>query len=147
LPLVIRYKKEQLKIHKSKRKYKGIIMFEMYFKAVFVDFADFDGRARRKEYWMFFLGNVVVCFILSFFLSFIPTQLANIFGGIYSLALLIPSLAVSVRRMHDVGHSGWYAIIPLYGLILSFAPGDDGENEYGSDPKNEIEDLEEIGKE
>lgn len=56
---------------------------------------------------------------------------------IYSLAALIPALAVGVRRMHDVGKSGWYLLIPIYNLILAFTEGDAGDNEYGPNPKAE----------
>lgn len=58
---------------------------------------------------------------------FIPT--------IYSLAVLIPGIAVAIRRMHDVGKSGWYILIPIYNLILACTDGDKGQNEYGADPK------------
>jgi uncharacterized membrane protein YhaH (DUF805 family) len=60
---------------------------------------------------------------------------------IFSLAILIPSLAVGVRRMHDVNKSGWYVLIPIYNLILACENGTDGPNDYGSDPKrSELED-------
>lgn len=62
-----------------------------------------------------------------------PQWLSNL----YSLAVLVPSLAVAVRRMHDVGKSGWYILIPIYNLILAVTEGDNGPNEYGEDPKNE----------
>jgi uncharacterized membrane protein YhaH (DUF805 family) len=61
-------------------------------------------------------------------------QLANV----YSLALLVPSIAVGVRRMHDVGKSGWFILIPIYNLILACTEGTQGENEYGADPKATI---------
>ena len=71
-----------------------------------------------KEYWSFFLVNI--------FLSIIPFV-----GTIYSLAVLIPSLAVAVRRMHDVGVSGWYILIPIYNIVLLCTKGDHFYNEYG----------------
>ncbi|MNR34825.1 Inner membrane protein YhaI [compost metagenome] len=71
---------------------------------------------------------------------------------LYGLGTMVPSLAVSVRRMHDIGKSGWtifVAMIPLVGpiwiLVLFFTEGDRGENYYGTDPKNEIEEINEIG--
>jgi uncharacterized membrane protein YhaH (DUF805 family) len=54
---------------------------------------------------------------------------------IYSLGTIVPALAVSVRRMHDVGKSGWYILIPIYNLVLACTNGDTGTNEYGPDPK------------
>ncbi len=56
-------------------------------------------------------------------------------GTIYSLAVFIPSIAVAVRRMHDVGKSGWFILIPIYNLILACTNGESGENKYGTDPK------------
>ncbi|MFZ1458042.1 MAG: DUF805 domain-containing protein [Saprospiraceae bacterium] len=70
----------------------------------------------------------------------------GIFGLILSLALFIPSLAVAIRRMHDVGKSGWYCLIPFYNLILALTEGEKGLNEYGPDPKNPTNELESLGK-
>ena len=108
-----------------------------YYLKVLQNYVNFNGRARRKEYWMFVLFNFIASFILGFIgllLDF--TFLANL----YSLAVLLPSIAVGVRRMHDVGKSGWYILIPIYNLILCGTEGDNGENEYGPDPKNENSD-------
>lgn len=104
-----------------------------YFK-VLQNYATFNGRARRSEYWYFFLFNVIISFILSFVgLETGTTILSNI----YSLAVLIPGIAVGVRRMHDVGKSGWFILIPIYNLILACTEGTRGDNEYGPDPKAE----------
>ncbi|MCE2743744.1 MAG: DUF805 domain-containing protein, partial [Fluviicola sp.] len=65
----------------------------------------------------------------------------SIIGNIYSLAVLLPSLAVAVRRMHDVGKSGWFVLIPIYNFILAVTEGDSGSNEYGNDPKSEGNDI------
>lgn len=105
---------------------------------VIQNYALFSGRARRKEYWMFFLFNVIISMVFTiidqiFFGLYQPQWLSNL----YSLAVLVPSLAVAVRRMHDVGKSGWYILIPIYNLILAVTEGDNGPNEYGEDPKNE----------
>ncbi|EOR95430.1 protein of unknown function DUF805 [Arcticibacter svalbardensis MN12-7] len=59
----------------------------------------------------------------------------NLLYNIYSFAVLIPSIAVGVRRMHDVNKSGWFLLIPIYNLILAFTDGTPGENAYGQDPK------------
>lgn len=91
-----------------------------YFKA-FENYANFNGRARRREYWYFMLFTTLV----QLFLTLIDK---SFFANIYVLAVFLPSLAVGVRRMHDVGKSGWYIIIPIYCFILACTSGDHGEN-------------------
>lgn len=93
----------------------------------------FTGRARRREYWYFFLANFIVAFILGIIDGIIGMQ---ILGGIYSLVVLLPGLAVGIRRMHDVGKSGWFILIPIYNLILCCTEGERGDNKYGPDPKS-----------
>lgn len=111
-----------------------------YFK-VLKKYAIFNGRARRKEYWMFTLINFFVLLILSILDgatgSFDEESGYGLFSSLYQLAVIIPSIAVGVRRMHDVGKSGWYIIVPIYNFILTVTEGDFGENEYGNDPKQE----------
>jgi uncharacterized membrane protein YhaH (DUF805 family) len=104
-----------------------------YYLQVLKNYAVFNGRARRSEYWYFFLFNMIISIGLGFLggladLSFL--------SNIYSLAVLIPAIAVGVRRMHDVGKSGWYLLIPIYSLILACTEGTKGENQYGADPKD-----------
>ena len=96
-------------------------------KSVFTNYSNFNGRARRSEYWWFFLFSMIVSQGLSFISS--PASL------VFSLVTIIPSIAVGVRRMHDVGKSGWFLLIPIYNIILAATNGDSGTNEYGSDPK------------
>jgi len=98
-----------------------------YYFEVLKKYAVFSGRARRKEFWMFFLFNVIIGSVLSL--------VSNFLGGIYQLAILIPITAVGVRRMHDVNKSGWYLVIPIYSLILACTDGTKGDNKYGPDPK------------
>ena len=111
-----------------------------YFK-VLQNYATFSGRARRKEYWMFVLFNVIVSFVFGFVCGFIGIpELANLYtllANLYTLAVLLPSIAVGVRRMHDVGKSGWFLLIPIYNFILAVTEGEKGENKYGADPKLE----------
>ncbi|MDA3861692.1 MAG: DUF805 domain-containing protein [Melioribacteraceae bacterium] len=114
-----------------------------WFLAVVKNYAGFSGRARRKEYWMFQLFNIlflIVAVVLDFVLEtyFVLTSL-------YSLALIIPSLAVTVRRLHDTGKSGWMmfiSFIPIIGTIwlLFFLVTDSnfGENQYGQNPKESV---------
>ena len=102
-----------------------------YFK-VWKNYATFSGRARRSEYWYFHLLNVIIIYGL----AHIDKSLnSNTLCPIYELAVLVPMLAVSARRTHDVGKSGWFYFIPIYDIILACTDGYRGRNEYGSDPK------------
>src|SRR6476469_9016292 len=101
-----------------------------YYLDVLKNYAVFSGRARRSEDWYFFLFNIIVSIILT--IMDLVIQL-NFLNTIYSLAVLLPSFAVGVRRMHDLGKSGWYILIPIYNLILACTDGDSVENEYGED--------------
>jgi len=104
-------------------------------------FADFRGRARRKEYWMFTLCTVILLVgidVLGIILSGLSPSLGDIFMvlvGICILIVILPSIAISVRRVHDCGKDWWYILIPIYNLILMFTEGNKGENAYGADPK------------
>jgi uncharacterized membrane protein YhaH (DUF805 family) len=103
-----------------------------YYLIVLQNFANFSGRARRSEYWYFVLFNIIISFVLGFIGGLYDfTMLSNI----YSLVIIIPSIAVGVRRMHDVGKSGWFILIPIYNLILACTEGEKGDNKYGPDPK------------
>lgn len=101
----------------------------------------FTGRARRSEYWNFVLINFMNSYLLSLvdltFGLIDPDTGYGTFGTTYGFAVLIPGIAVGVRRMHDVGKSGWYLLIPVYNIVLAATPGNIGDNEYGEDPKNE----------
>ena len=109
--------------------------------SVLKNYAKFDGRARRREYWMFTLVNVAVYFVL----NILATQVSAYIGFVaiaYMLGILVPSIAVAIRRMHDIGKSGWWvliALVPLIGgiwfLVLSVTAGQSGSNAYGADPK------------
>ena len=103
-----------------------------YYIHVLKNYATFNGRARRSEYWYFILFNTLISVGLNVIGGYISFGLI---GTIYSLAVLIPSIAVGVRRMHDVGKSGWFLLIPIYNLILALTDGEKGENQYGADPK------------
>jgi uncharacterized membrane protein YhaH (DUF805 family) len=103
-----------------------------YFFDVLRNYATFTGRARRSEYWYFTLFSTIISVVLTIIGN---TMGAPIIDTLYSLAILIPSIAVGVRRMHDVGKSGWFILIPIYNLILACTDGTSGPNEYGEDPK------------
>jgi len=101
-------------------------------------YAKGEGRARRTEYWMF----VLIYFIIAVSLAFVEILItgdgdSNFIVRLFHLAMLVPSAAVGVRRMHDVGKSGWFLLIPIYNLILAVTEGEKGENKYGPDPKME----------
>lgn len=98
-------------------------------------YAEFSGRARRKEYWIFYLYSAIALLILTFIdIQFDSDRLLS---KIFTLALLIPFYAVGWRRMHDTDHSGWWLLIPLYNIILLAREGQREDNRFGSDPKVE----------
>ncbi|WP_250471284.1 DUF805 domain-containing protein [Caballeronia sp. GAFFF1] len=107
-------------------------------------FATFNGRARRSEYWYFQLFAGIVAGVAMVLMGINEDSLAVIsLVTIVVLALFLPSLAVTVRRLHDTGRSGWFylvAFVPLVGGILVFiwtcSRGTEGVNRYGSDPLN-----------
>ncbi|MGE5397279.1 MAG: DUF805 domain-containing protein [Chitinophagales bacterium] len=119
-----------------------------WYLTVMQKYVVFDGRARRKEYWMFILFNIIFGACAMILDSLLGTsKVGGMYGIIYSLytlAVFLPSLAVSIRRLHDVGKSGWFiliAFIPIIGaiwlLILMCTDGKPGENQYGPNPKEE----------
>jgi uncharacterized membrane protein YhaH (DUF805 family) len=115
--------------------------FEVYYIGIFRKYAVFTGRARRKEYWMFYLFNFLVSFILGFIDGLYHGNSGNsmqgigVLNSIYSLIAFLPSVGVSIRRMHDVNKSGWFILVPIYNLILLLTDGTRGDNRFGSDPK------------
>ncbi|WP_452219883.1 DUF805 domain-containing protein [Lacinutrix salivirga] len=122
-----------------------------FLKVVRDNYANFSGRARRQEYWMFFLFHIIFLygsmFISGMLAGATDTPAFMIIYVIYAFGILIPALAVSVRRMHDVGKSGWYMLIPIYSFILAVTEGETGPNQYGPDPKVPTsEEINDIGK-
>ncbi|MFK5973041.1 MAG: DUF805 domain-containing protein [Flavobacteriaceae bacterium] len=124
---------------------------------VIKQYADFKGRARRREYWMFALFNIIVIMALLLVAGMIGSatdsvELVSIPIMIYYVAIILPSIAVAVRRLHDINKSGWYylvSLIPLIGgiwlLVLLCTEGERGDNQYGSNPKDPSNELNEIG--
>ena len=118
-------------------------------------YAVFSGRARRKEYWMFVLVNMIIAILIGILVGIATssdansnTKIAPVFNcisSLYSLAILLPSLGVFVRRLHDIGKSGWWffiGFIPLIGeiwlLVLMCTDGQSGSNHYGPNPKEVV---------
>ena len=117
--------------------------FQIYSDVLFKNYANFEGRARRREYWGFFLINIIVSFCIGFAGGLVGFEYL---GNIYSLAVLLPGIAVGIRRMHDISKSGWYILIPIYNIVLLATAGVSGSNEYGEDPKNPGDEIEMIGE-
>lgn len=131
------------------------------YKSMFKKYAQFNGRSRRSEYWYATLANSLISAIAYLFMLPAISEAANqgyvsdgkaILAGIaaiavigYAVAVIIPTLAMSVRRLHDVGKSGWFmllAFIPYIGAIILFVfmvlDSQPGANQYGTNPKEEI---------
>ncbi|MBY8872021.1 DUF805 domain-containing protein [Micromonospora sp. PLK6-60] len=119
-------------------------------KSVLSQYAGFRGRARRSEYWWFFLFTLILGIVAGILDSALGTDFGSepgstgVIGLIVGLALLLPTLAVAVRRLHDTDRSGWWLLIgfvPLVGgivLLVFFAiDGTRGSNRYGADPKGD----------
>ena len=120
-----------------------------WYLMVWRKYAEFDGRSRRKEYWMFVLFNMIVALVL-----YVPALIAVAQGSslstiffalyfIYVLAALVPGWAVGARRLHDTGKSGWWwliAFVPFVGVIILIVfwatDGQPGDNQYGPNPKS-----------
>lgn len=110
-----------------------------WYMHVLTNYAQFGGRARRAEYWNFFLVNLIIVLVLEFVLGAIHL---GFLAYLYSLAVLIPSIAVGIRRMHDTNRSGWWlliSLVPFVGwivvLVMLALEGTPGPNQYGPDPK------------
>lgn len=111
-----------------------------YYVDVLKNYANFNGRARRTEYWMFVLFNAIIGITLSVLSNFVSA--ISILYIIYSFAVLVPGIAVTTRRLHDIGKSGWmqlFILIPIVGgillLVWTCTEGTHGDNLYGADPK------------
>ena len=110
-----------------------------YFVDAFKKYADFSGRASRKQYWMFILIFTIIYIVLAAIDAFLGMF---VFALIFNLALIIPSISIAARRLHDTGRSGlWQLIIllPLIGaivLLVFLVQDSHDENEYGPNPKS-----------
>lgn len=117
-----------------------------YFLAALKKYVVFSGRARRKEFWYYSLFSIILLILAIVLDNVLGTTMDPLpYGAFYvliGLAMFLPGLSVSIRRLHDVGKSGWFyliGVIPIIGsiwlLILFLTGGDPGDNEYGADPK------------
>ena len=139
-----------MEVIKSENQYN---MIDWLKKVVIKNYANFEGRARRSEYWYYTLANILIVlpiFIVGIVLiGFLELEfLAPVFSGILLLiylTLFIPSLAVAVRRLHDTGKSGWallLGLIPFGGIVLIvffILDSDHGDNKWGRNPKQTFE--------
>lgn len=113
-------------------------MIDAYVKML-KNYATFTGRSRRSDYWYAFLANFIIGLILGVLKAIVPALL--FLSVIYSLAVLIPGIALTVRRLHDTGKSGFWifiAFVPLVGgiiLIVFLATDSEPDNMYGPNPK------------
>lgn len=117
-----------------------------WYIAALKNYVNFSGRARRKEYWFFVLFNTLISLGLGFIDGFAgtldPETGMGVLSGIYSLAVLLPSIAVCFRRLHDTGRSAWWLflfLIPLIGaivlLVFFVQDSEQEDNKYGASPK------------
>lgn len=110
-----------------------------FFTGPYKQYADFKGRANRQKYWMFYLFYILAYIALSIIDGVIGT--GGLLAGIYALVSLIPFIALTARRLHDINKSGWWQLlilIPIVGfivLIVFYATvGTNGDNRFGADP-------------
>ena len=119
-----------------------------WFLEVLRKYSVFDGRARRKEYWFFYLFYFIIMVVLVFIDSMTGTLNITaglgLLSGLFVLAMIVPGIAVGIRRLHDTDRSGWWlliAFVPLIGgiwlLVLMVLDGTSGQNQFGPDPKAE----------
>lgn len=116
-----------------------------YFLEGLKKYAEFKGRARRKAYWYFVLFSLIISFVLSYIDTLLGTYSIEsgigLLSGLFSLSIIVPSIAITVRRLHDTGRTGWWVLlgfIPILNLVLIFFMVLDSqpeENSYGPNPK------------
>lgn len=125
------------------------VSFQEALSLVFKNYANFQGRSSRGAYWWWFLWYMLIIFVVAF-LGGLLGQFGMAILGLVYLAVILPTLAVSVRRLHDIGKSGWWlliSLIPFAGLLILYwtcQPGQDGSNAFGPDVeagRNDVDPL------
>lgn len=110
-------------------------------RSCFAQYVGFSGRARRSEFWYFYLFTIILSVIASVLQRALSNSSSGFVTGIVALAIILPSLAVGVRRLHDTSRSGWWlliGLIPIIGtivLIVFYVQDSHGDNQYGPSPK------------
>ena len=100
--------------------------FQTAIRSGFQNYTNFKGRSSRAEYWWWALFTVILSILLS--------SISDSLGNLGSLVTLLPSIAVAIRRVHDVDRAGWFILVPIYNLVLVLRRGDSGENRFGPPP-------------
>ncbi len=125
----------------------------MFYLRTFQNYDDFSGRATRQEYWMFYISSTIICLAFVFLdrilesIDILPILELGIFPefGVLSWAyfflLLIPSLSVGVRRLHDTGRSGWWFLVPIVSLFFLLTESNRGRNRYGPHPNSYLDGM------
>ena len=120
----------------------GMLLVKWWRVVVLQRYAQFVGRAGRAEFWWFELASLIIVTVLSILGR--ASVVFSVLGVVYGLAVLVSSIAVGMRRLHDTGRSGWWLLllfVPLAGLIILLvfcaSRGDPGENEYGPPASSE----------
>lgn len=119
-------------------------LFNQYFIDIIKKhYVDFNGRARRKEFWMFYLFTTIISIILGWVDGLIFGQ--QILSYLFGILILLPFISLWVRRLHDTNKSGWWLLLVFTGigtivlLVFAILEGEKGPNQYGPDPKGVIE--------
>jgi uncharacterized membrane protein YhaH (DUF805 family) len=102
------------------------VNFQTAIRSGFQNYTNFKGRASRAEYWWWALFTVILSILLS--------SISDSLGNLGSLVTLLPSIALAIRRVHDVDRAGWFILVPIYNLVLVLRRGDSGENRFGPPP-------------
>ncbi|EJZ58397.1 membrane protein [Pseudomonas fluorescens R124] len=97
------------------------------------NYAEFKGRATRREYWMFVLINLGICIVMGILDAMLNTK--GVLYNLYSLAMFLPSIAAGARRMHDTDRSGWWLLLPIVNLVFLVQDSQPGPNRFGPNRK------------
>lgn len=111
-------------------------IIENYKRIIFDKYAQFEGRASRREFWYFALANFIISFILGVIEGFFGGPYrkdGSVLADIYAVLVFVPSIAVAARRLHDIDKSGWWMLVPLYNLYLFLQKGHPGGNRFNTD--------------